>query len=445
MDAAAAGAIYGAETAVEGAVGIAAGVARPTMPLKASLSRIQSSTPLARSSHSLCVIRGHAYIFGGEISPREPVDNAMHVYTLPNPSTTATDADYRVVAPQAAIPGDQLPAPRVGHTASSIGDRIFVFGGRGGTDMKALEEKGRVWVFDTSTSRWSKLDPVQDSPYPEARSYHASVANEHPVPSKSQGNTYARGEEIAASDHGTLFVHAGCTASGRLSDLWAFDVASRTWTKFPDAPGPERGGPSLAFAHNKLFRFGGYDGKSEIGGQIDYLHIVRATFNDKGGTGEMCLSSTSDHWETISFDADLELPGNRSVAGLQPVTTGQGRNYLLLMFGERDPSSQGHAGAGKFWSDIWSFQLQPDGMTAASFKDATRQLIGKRTGEGEWAEVKIVDEEGKEQSDETKHLGSRGWFASAPAADTDPGSVIIWGGLNEDNERCGDGWIITVI
>src|SRR6478609_7673111 len=46
---------------------------------------------LPRSSHSLDVISGSAYIFGGETNGREPTDNDMHVVTLP---FSAAAADY---------------------------------------------------------------------------------------------------------------------------------------------------------------------------------------------------------------------------------------------------------------------------------------------------------------------------------------------------------------
>lgn len=152
------------------------------------------------------------------------------------------------------------------------------------------------------------------------------------------------------------------------------------------------------------------------------------------------VAPLTGQWETVEPPSDTNIPGNRSVAGFQPVTTGQGRNYLLLFLGERDPSSSGHEAAGNFWDDVWSFQLPPDGMTAASFKDATRQLFGAKTGEATWARCDIAE---ASKAGHTEHPGQRGWFASARQS-IDPGSVILWGGLTSDNNRAGDGWILTV-
>ena len=419
---------YTAETAVEGAAGAAVAIARSTMPIKAEWSPVSLNIDLPRSSHSITVVKGRAYIFGGEIKPREPVGNDMEIVTLP--SGTA-EADYKCVAPR----GDEVPPPRVGHTAVSISDNIYVFGGRGGPNMTALEEKGRVWVYDTMSNSWSFLDPVDGSPFPEARSYHASTATEHPLP-----NTVGTGASIIES-HGTIFIHGGCLAKGRSAEVWSFDVAAKFWSKLPDAPGPARGGPSMVISRDRLYRFGGFDGNDELGGQIDYLELSKETFDDKGGKGELAVVLKSGKWNTVSMDASPQFPGNRSVAGLHPITTGQGRNYLILVLGEKSPSANGHEEAGNFWDDIWSYQLRPEGSTAASIKDAFRDLVGAKTAEGTFAKVDISEA----SMTEGPHIpgpGPRGWFGSA-GCDTDNGTLIVWGGINQANKRLGDGWLLN--
>ena len=454
---------YGAETAVEGGVGAAVAIAKSTMPLKATWRRIPTDKALPRSSHSLSIIKSKAYIFGGEEKPREPVENHIHVFTLPSSEHDAVD--YQVIPAEAVTGESEVPSPRVGHTASAIDDRIYVFGGRGGKAMTPLEENGRVWVYDTMLNKWSFLDPAKGSPYPSARSYHASTSTDHPLsqvtapsgpPDGSVASAFSKApprekqdqtesslgvSSSGSDDHGTLFIHGGCPATGRLSDVWAFDIASRTWSQYPDAPGPPRGGPSLVLGQERLYRFGGFDGKEELGGAIDFLRLTRMTFDDKGGKGELGVAPLTGQWESVEPPKDSLIPGNRSVAGLQPVTTGQGRHYLLLFLGEKDPSASGHEAAGRFWDDVWSFQLKPDGMTAASFKDATRQLFGAKTGESTWARVDIPE---ASKSGNTEHPGPRGWFASAQGQDIDAGGVVLWGGVREDNQRAGDGWMLAV-
>lgn len=422
------------------------GMLQPTHPVHAKWERI-SAPSLPRSSHTLSVVAGRAYIFGGEISPREPVDNDMHIITL-------SSGDYKKVA----AAGD-VPEKRVGHTAAVIGERIFVFGGRGGKEMKPLQENGRVWIYDTRTDRWSFLDPMQGTPFPAARSYHVSVAMEKPESANSRPvavnngteepptGTIAEGAKTDADQggHGTFFVHAGCPESGRTGDLWGFDVRSRTWKEFPPGPGNPRGGTSIAVSKSRIYRYGGFNGQGEEGGKVDILELAMTTFNDKSGSSEAAITAKGD-WQTLDFaEEGMLYPGNRSVAGLQSITTGMGREYLVLLLGERDPSSQGHDGAGKFWGDVWMFQCPPLGMTGASFKDAAWQALGKETGEGMWSQADVSDAEGVEGEDIHKLVpGERGWFASSSLGDLDVSGLVLWGGLNGKNEREGNGWILRV-
>ena len=437
-----AAAAYTLETAAEGAVAAAIAIAKPTMPLKGNpWKKIPTDVSLPRSSHTLSIVKGKAYIFGGECKPRQIVDNKVYVFTLPQSEHDETD--YQAISPLSSHGSTgALPSPRLGHTATAIDDRIYIFGGRGGTDMAALEEKGRVWVFDTSMNQWSFLDPMQNTPYPASRSYHASTSTVHPLSGPIDPNA----ETISASisgfdDHGTVFIHGGCTASGRNADVWGFDVAARTWSQYPNAPGPTRAGTALCFAQDRLYRFGGFDGHKELGG-LQCLHFVVATHDDKAGKGELAVTPKTGQWETVEAPDGTPSPGDRSVAGLHPVTTGQGRHYLLLFLGEKFPSGSGYDGAGKFWDDVWSFQLKPEGMSAASFKDATRWLVGAKTAEGSWAKVDIPE---PSMTEGRKDLpGARGLFASCQGNDLDPGSIVLWGGIREDNQRLGDGWILTL-
>ena len=80
-------------------------------------------------------------------------------------------------------------------------------------------------------------------------------------------------------------------------------------------------------------------------------------------------------------------------------------------------------------------------MTAASFKDAARQMVGAKTRDLSWARVDIP------QASMTEGVGggpdARGWFGSDTGGDYGAESIILWGGLKDDNSRAGDGWILT--
>jgi len=261
---------------------------------------------------------------------------------------------------------------------TAVQNTLYIFSGRGGPSMTALDEAGGFWTLrpETATTepQWSLLPPSSpSSPLPPARSYH-SVTND----GTSQ-----------------IFIHAGCAADGRLRDLWSFDVNERTWTQLPNAPGPSRGGTSLCFAEGKIWRFGGFDGKREIGGLIDCFDVDRGEWGD-----------------SVEFVADgVEGPRARSVAGFVPVYVGGGKRLVLIaIFGEADPSSLGHEGAGKMLGDVWAFDVE-----------------GRR-----WAKV-------DDTATTSQRPAPRGWFGAAAVG---RGRLAVVGGLGEDNERLGDAWVL---
>ncbi|KAK8083576.1 hypothetical protein PG996_002357 [Apiospora saccharicola] len=523
--------------------------------------------PIPRSSHSLNVVGGSAYIFGGEAQPNKPLDNEMHIVALPfsgapadyysvpaqisaksqvietplntvgeveesaaaaalrepltdpltdvplssSPPVATPTSEANPPSPTAAEKGKgkelthiEVPAPRIGHATAVIGTRIFMFGGRGDTSQEAtLDEGGRVWVFETKTHTWSCLLPASitggittdPSKVPAPRSYHAAAATDKPreftgikplrrteswkqwaegdsaevgIPQRPVAGHIAenaRDEEDLDAGFGTLFIHGGCLADGsRTNDIWAFDVHSRIWKQLPAAPSPARGGAALAVAKSRLYRFGGFDGESELGGQLDVLELGVDQFDDHVSRGEVSVVARGD-WVSLVPPTSPTLqgkmapietsaplvptqdhqpwPGARSVAGLQLVLGSQGREYLLLLMGERAPTADGHEAAGAFWDDVWAYQVPPQGMTAASFADAALRLAGRKTGEGRWTRVTPGPYDDEVDMD-IEGPGARGWFAAANMGDLEEGGVVLFGGKNEANQRLGDGWIFRL-
>jgi len=66
----------------------------PDAPLKTTFRRLDAPA-IPRSSHTLNVVGKRAFIFGGEISPRQPVDASMNVITLP--TVDGTKCGHEVV------------------------------------------------------------------------------------------------------------------------------------------------------------------------------------------------------------------------------------------------------------------------------------------------------------------------------------------------------------
>jgi N-acetylneuraminic acid mutarotase len=154
MEPAAAGILYAAENVLQGAAALVKGITHPTLPIKANLTRI-TSVPLPRSQHTVSVVKGRAYIFGGETAPGHLAENDMHIVILP--SSGVLEADYTSKPAQAANGLDDVPASRKGHTAVVIGDTIYVFGGEGDS---VSNENGRIWAYHTVSNTWSFLDPA---------------------------------------------------------------------------------------------------------------------------------------------------------------------------------------------------------------------------------------------------------------------------------------------
>ncbi|KAF8894328.1 hypothetical protein CPB84DRAFT_1682647 [Gymnopilus junonius] len=335
------------------------------VPLSLAPTAVQA---LTRSSHALVAHAGKAYVFGGELKPRIPLDADLHVLDLSSgqhssiqfPSTSSGNVA-------------EAPAPRVGSALAKIGNALYLWGGRGGKDMKPLS--GELWKFD--------LGKKESGDQPEERSYHVLTG-------------------VAPN---TLYLHAGCPPTGRLSTLHALDLTTLTWRVLTDAPEPGRGGTVLASipsigSSGSLIRFGGFAGY-ELAGPLDIYDIAQ------------------NKWESVTPTG--ETPSARSVHALlgvpNPNTKKEGSGLVAVMYGgERDPAPKelGHDGAGRFLSDVWGL---------------------KRTAEGNWTWEKATLKVGSELPQ------PRGWFASDI---TDDGKLVLQGGLNENNERIGDAWVLTV-
>lgn len=356
---------------------------------------VASNERLQRSSQAVAMLDSQVYVFGGELVPRQPVDDRVDLVRL-SPSQ-GSYAGFRVSSqdPSTGLPFCWLdsnrppyldtpiaetlasigsgPSPRVGSPFTTLQKALYLFSGRGGVAMAPVEENGSLWRYTPECSSWDQLKPKDASaPFPAGRSYHS----------------------LASDGRETIYLHAGCPETGRLADLWAFNITSASWTKLPDAPPPSRGGPSLAFHDGRLFRMNGFDGKAEQGGALD-IYDTR--------TGS---------WSTHVFSPDsVEGPESRSVSTLVALTI-EGRGHLVTMFGERDPSSLGHAGAGKMLSDVWAFDIE----------------------EQKWRKIII---EGESPS-------PRGWFDADIMNEGEP-AIIVHGGLAEDNSRLGDVWKLTIL
>ncbi|KAI6789098.1 galactose oxidase [Hortaea werneckii] len=339
--------------------------------MKATWTKVVAHDSLKRSSHCISVIGESAYVFGGELKPRQPRDNVMHKVKLAGQGDTQGVGSADAVQ-QLQCSGN-LPSPRVGSASCTLHGKIYFFSGRGGEAMAPIEEAGSLWEFEPGTDTWTSMKP-SGGPWPPARSYHTMT-----------------------SDGGdTIYLHAGCPEKGRLSDLWSFNLSTREWRELAQAPDPPRGGPSIAFANGKLYRMNGFDGKTEQGGAIDVYDPAQ------------------NSWDSIDFQPDgKQGPGARSVAALLPVSMA-GDISLVTLFGESDPSSLGHQGAGKMLSDVWVYSL----------------------GDKKWSQVAV---------DGTELPAGRGWFDADVVQANGRDKIVVASGLGESNDRLDDAWLLSFL
>lgn len=474
-------------TTVEGGAIAAYGLAQSTQPLSATFKRVSSPAFLPRSNHSLTVLDGRAYIFGGEDENGNLAGDEVHIVTLPlkKKGTHDGEVDYKCVPSLGEGEDGKVPGPRAGHAALAIGERVYLFGGKG-VDGQAIEEMGRVWVFDTNTLGWSYIDPAADTSttsVPQARYHHGAASSEHPLPQTNASSKASYSEQITSTiaklpsliskasspqePHGSLFICSGLSApSSPLNDTWLFNIPTRTWSALPSTPSTSPSPPSMALTHNRLYLI---TSSSDLGSEIHYLPITKETYTDARGEGEVGLTSSKPEWTTLPFPTNPLTPGPRprKGAGLLPVTTGNGREYLLCFLGEKastitatsttttthSSDDEPHAKEEEseedakptFWSDTFSYQVPAIPITAAGIKDATRQAMGIATGEDTWAEVKVEAgvESAEKETEGKAHPGPRGWFASSTVPGLQ-GGVVLWGGVNGKGETEGDGWLVEV-
>lgn len=158
-----------------------------------------SRTPLlARSSHCLSVTpTGQAFLFGGELKPRTPVDGdhsargTIHSLDLSQAGATpATQFDDDAAsrgrglswASASAPTSATAPDPRVGAASVAIGDHFYVFGGRGGADMSPLPiDQAGIWRCTLGAEHaapiWERIVATNEEDAPRVRSYHSMTCH----------------------------------------------------------------------------------------------------------------------------------------------------------------------------------------------------------------------------------------------------------------------------
>uniref|UniRef100_A0A7M4END2 rRNA biogenesis protein RRP36 n=1 Tax=Crocodylus porosus TaxID=8502 RepID=A0A7M4END2_CROPO len=245
--------------------------------------KVSGMVPGARDGHSACVLRKSMYIFGGYEQLADCFSNDIHkldtnsmIWTLI--SAKGTPARWRDF-----------------HSATIIGTKMFVFGGRadrfGPFHSNNEIYCNRIKVFDTETNSW--LDSPPTPVLPEGRRSHSAFCY-----------------------NGELYVFGGYNArlNRHFHDLWKFDPVSFSWRKIePKGKGPcPRRRQCCCRVGDKIILFGGTSPSPEEGmgdefDLMDHSDLYILDFN---------LSS-------LSFEELLQLRNRVGTKAYQQMTCGK--------------------------------------------------------------------------------------------------------------------------
>ena len=129
------------------------------------------------------MVSDKAYIFGGEIEDGELARTDIHVISLLSESDAEkqNEPQYALLPalPAGATGGeasgvrdessDGVPAARTRHSACAFNICVAMYGGVD-QNGEAIEEKGRIWLFNTAKSTWEFIGPkLGEHDVPEAR------------------------------------------------------------------------------------------------------------------------------------------------------------------------------------------------------------------------------------------------------------------------------------
>ncbi|XP_052854866.1 host cell factor isoform X1 [Drosophila gunungcola] len=201
---------------------------------------LKGDVPNGCAAYGFVVEGTRMFVFGGMI---EYGKYSNELYEL-----QATKWEWRKMYPESPDSG-LPPCPRLGHSFTMVGEKIFLFGGLANEsdDPKNNIPKylNDLYILDTRgvhshNGKWIVPKTYGDSPPP--RESHTGIS----FASKITGNL-------------NLLIYGGMSGC-RLGDLWLLDTDSMTWSKprtLGQAPLPRSLHSSTMIA-NKMYVFGGW-------------------------------------------------------------------------------------------------------------------------------------------------------------------------------------------
>ena len=226
-----------------------------------------------RCGHSAVTIGKKVFFFGGTSESFAGVHNSLHEFDV-------SKGTFREITETQGGP----PSERLVHAACADSrGRMWIFGGLT-TDRKALDD---VWCYHPDENHWERVDDAQgDLPGPRYGTRMATVGD-------------------------SLYLFGGSEERGTtLNDLYQFQPEQRRWTRLEEGSG-ERPSPRYAPAFiaigKQIYLFGGGDGK---GAYLNDLHAY---------------DPSADRWEKLAPKGDVPAPRGCPL----PLCMGENRIYLF--------------------------------------------------------------------------------------------------------------------
>uniref|UniRef100_A0A0K8SDJ2 Host cell factor Kelch-repeats domain-containing protein n=1 Tax=Lygus hesperus TaxID=30085 RepID=A0A0K8SDJ2_LYGHE len=186
------------------------------------------------------------------------------------------------------------PCPRLGHSFTIIGNKVYLFGGlasdsedgksntSSAVSVRYLNDLYTLELRPNGVTQWEMPHTYGIAPPP--RESHTAVAH-----TDSLGNS-------------KLIIYGGMSGC-RLGDLWILDINSMTWNK-PDVDGPAPLPRSLHSANvigDRMYVFGGW-----VPLVLDDVKVATHEKEWKCTNQLACLNLNTKKWEDISMDSSEE-------------------------------------------------------------------------------------------------------------------------------------------
>ncbi|KAG5356048.1 Tip elongation aberrant protein 1 [Yarrowia sp. B02] len=194
-----------------------------TSTLKWTVANPKGSRPAGRYGHSLSTVGSKLFVFGGQLDDYFFDDLVCFDLT----KLRSPECRWTTIEPADGV----SPPPRTNHTVVTYQDKLYMYGG---TDGQLWYSD--TWCFDPVTSLWTQLNCSGFIPTP-SEGHAATVVND------------------------IMYVFGGRSSKGDdLGVLSALKLSSKRWFTFENmgqAPAPRSGHSMTAYSNHKVLVMGG--------------------------------------------------------------------------------------------------------------------------------------------------------------------------------------------